>query len=103
MAPIAPVLLLGQASLAVNPSQEIACLQPVHLHATRDHLILMSQNQINLTESESSELLKTAIENEEWSKEKEEKKVKINKTAKKKVDSNKNISFDQFESEKKLY
>ena len=61
MAPIAPVLLLGQASLAVNPSQEIACLQPVHLHATRDHLILMSQNQIDLTEVESSQLLKVAL------------------------------------------
>ena len=61
LVPIAPILLLGQSSLTVNPNQEIACLQPVHLHATRDHLILMSQNQINLTESESSELLKTAL------------------------------------------
>lgn len=59
--PIAPVLLLGQSSIAVHPDQDIACLQPVHLHATRDHLILMSQNQIDLTESESSELLKTAL------------------------------------------
>jgi hypothetical protein len=59
--PIAPVLLLGQSSLAVDPNQEIACLQPVHLHATRDHLILMGQNQIDLSESESSALLKTAL------------------------------------------
>ena len=61
LAPIAPILLLGQSSLTVNPNQEIACLQPVHLHATRDHLILMSQNQIDLTAKESSELLKAAL------------------------------------------
>ena len=61
LTPIAPVLLLGQSTLQVNPSQEIVCLQPVHLHATRDHLILMGQNQIDLTEAESLELLKTAL------------------------------------------
>ena len=61
LAPIAPILLLGQSSLTVNPNQEIACLQPIHLHATRDHLILMSQNQIDLTAKESSELLITAL------------------------------------------
>ena len=61
LVPIAPVLLLGQSTLTFNASQDIACLQPVHLHATRDHLILMSQNQIDLTESESSELLKAAL------------------------------------------
>jgi hypothetical protein len=61
LAPIAPILLLGQSSLTVNPNQEIACLQPVHLHATRDHLILMSQSQIDLTAKESSELLITAL------------------------------------------
>ena len=60
-APIAPVLLLGQSTETVNPSEVIACLQPVHLHATRDHLILMGQNQINLTQSESSALLKAAL------------------------------------------
>jgi hypothetical protein len=59
--PLAPVLLLGQSSQAVNPAQMIACLQPVHLHATRDHLILMSQNQIDLTEDESSQLLKMVL------------------------------------------
>lgn len=59
--PIATVLLLGQSSVAVNPEQTIACLQPVHLHATRDHLILMNQNQIDLTESESSQFLKAAL------------------------------------------
>jgi len=59
--PLAPVLLLGQTSQAVNPSVVIACLQPVHLHATRDHLILMGQNQIDLTQTESAELLKAAL------------------------------------------
>jgi len=59
--PLAPVLLLGQTSQAVNPSEAFACLQPVHLHATRDHLILMGQNQIDLTQTESAELLKAAL------------------------------------------
>jgi len=59
--PLAPVLLLGQISQAMNSSEAIACLQPVHLHATRDHLILMGQNQIDLTQTESSELLKAAL------------------------------------------
>jgi len=61
LTPLAPVLLLGQTSQNVNPSEVIACLQPVHLHATRDHLILMGQNQIDLTRTESAELLKTAL------------------------------------------
>jgi len=60
-APIAPVLLLGQSTQTVSPSEIITCLQPVHLHATRDHLILMGQNQIDLTQSESSALLKAAL------------------------------------------
>ena len=59
--PLAPVLLLGQTSQAVNPSEAVACLQPIHLHATRDHLILMGQNQIDLTKTESAELLKAAL------------------------------------------
>jgi hypothetical protein len=59
--PLAPVLLLGQSKQAVNPSEIIACLQPVHLHATRDHLILMGQNQIDLTKNESERLLKLAL------------------------------------------
>ena len=58
--PLAPVLLLGQSDQAVDPEQNIACLQPVHLHATRDHLILMGQNQIDLTKSETDELLNAA-------------------------------------------
>ena len=61
LVPLAPVLLLGQASQVVNPSEVIACLQPVHLHASRDHLILMGQNQIDLTHTESAELLKAAL------------------------------------------
>ena len=59
--PIAPVLLLGQSDLAVNPNEAIACLQPVHLHATRDHLILMAQSQIDLTANESANLLQVAL------------------------------------------
>jgi hypothetical protein len=59
--PIAPVLLLGQSDQAMNPQEYIACLQPVHLHATRDHLVLMAQDQIDLTSEESSLLLKTAL------------------------------------------
>ena len=59
--PLAPVLLLGQTDQAVNPNEVIACLQPVHLHATRDHLILMGQNQIDLTPGESAQLLQAAL------------------------------------------
>ena len=59
--PLAPVLLLGQSQQDINPSEVIACLQPVHLHATRDHLILMGQNQIDLTTDESAQLLKAAL------------------------------------------
>ena len=59
--PIAPVLLLGQSGLPVSPDQVIACLQPVHLHATRDHLILMAQSQIDLTAEESTKLLQVAL------------------------------------------
>ena len=59
--PIAPVLLLSQSDLAVNPNETIACLQPVHFHATRDHLILMAQSQIDLTANESYKLLQTAL------------------------------------------
>jgi hypothetical protein len=61
LTPLAPVLLLGQSKQMVDPAQVIACLQPVHLHATRDHLILMGQNQIDLTAEESDQLLKAAL------------------------------------------
>ncbi|WP_243391896.1 hypothetical protein [Polynucleobacter meluiroseus] len=59
--PAAPVLLLGQTNQAFDPDQSIACLQPVHLHATRDHLILMAQSQVDLTSEESANLLKVAL------------------------------------------
>jgi hypothetical protein len=59
--PIAPVLLLSQSELAVDPHEVIACLQPVHFHATRDHLILMGQSQIDLTAKESAQLLRVAL------------------------------------------
>ena len=59
--PIAPVLLLGQSELTFSPKQIIACLQPVHLHATRDHLILLHQDQIHLSEEESAKLLQVAL------------------------------------------
>jgi len=59
--PLAPILLLSQSTISFDPNLEIACLQPVHLHATRDHLILMSQNQIDLTETESQKLLNAAL------------------------------------------
>ena len=59
--PSAPVLLLGQSGLPVNPYEVIACLQPVHFHATRDHLILMAQSQIDLTAEESTKLLQVAL------------------------------------------
>lgn len=61
LTPLAPVLLLGQSNQMVNPNEVIACLQPVHLHATRDHLILMGQNQIDLTAEESNQLLQAAL------------------------------------------
>lgn len=59
--PIAPVLLLGQSDQAFDPSLSIACLQPVHFHATRDHLVLLGQSQVNLTASESAQLLQAAL------------------------------------------
>ena len=59
--PIAPVLLLGQSDQTINPQEYIACLQPIHLHATRDHLVLMGQDQVDLTAEESKLLLKTVL------------------------------------------
>jgi len=61
LVPSAPILLLSQTNISFDPNESIACLQPVHLHATRDHLILMGQNQIDLTENESSKLLRSAL------------------------------------------
>ena len=59
--PAAPIMLLGQSSQNINADVVIACLQPVHLHATRDHLILMQQNSVQLSATESSQLLKVAL------------------------------------------
>ncbi len=61
LVPSAPILLLGQTNLTLDPNVSIACLQPVHLHATRDHLILMSQNQVDLTSDESTQLLRSVL------------------------------------------
>jgi len=59
--PAAPILLLGQTNLTVNPDEILACLQPVHLHATRDHLVLMGHNQVELSSEESGKLLEAAL------------------------------------------
>jgi len=59
--PIAPILLLGQSDLVIDPQLSIACLQPVHLHATRDHLVLLNQTQLGLTQEESNALLKPIL------------------------------------------
>ena len=59
--PIAPIVLMGQSTVAIEPQELIACLQPVHLHATRDHLILMAQSQIDLSAEESNALLQVAL------------------------------------------
>ncbi len=59
--PAAPILLLGQSNTTIDPNLMIACLQPIHLHATRDHLVLMNQNQVELSNEESAKLLKVAL------------------------------------------
>lgn len=60
--PAAPFLMLGLqgAQTRLTQTTSMACIQPVHLHATRDHLVLMHPNQIPLTLTESSALLKEA-------------------------------------------
>ena len=62
--PAAPLLLMGQNGEIIkpNPQDVIACLQPIHLHATRDHLVLLHQNLIDITPEESVNLLKAAKE-----------------------------------------
>jgi len=59
--PLAPILLLGLSNIVIDPELSIACLQPVHLHATRDHLVLLDQNQLRLTAEESAALLKPIL------------------------------------------
>lgn len=58
--PAAPFELLGLQDIAINPDTVLACLQPVHLHATRDHLVLMHPDHIPLTGAESAALLEEA-------------------------------------------
>ena len=62
--PAAPILLLGQLGETIrpDPNEVIACMQPIHLHATRDHLVLLHQNLIDITPQESASLLKAAQE-----------------------------------------
>lgn len=60
--PVAPFLLLGLqgAQSGFDQNTPLACIQPVHLHATRDHLVLMHPDQIPLSDAESSALLEEA-------------------------------------------
>ena len=62
--PAAPILLMGQDGKTIrpDPKEVIACMQPIHLHATRDHLVLLHQNLINITPQESASLLTAAQE-----------------------------------------
>ena len=58
--PTAPFELLGLQGGAIDPNTVFACIQPVHLHATRDHLVLMHPDHIPLTAAESAALLEEA-------------------------------------------
>jgi hypothetical protein len=58
--PTAPFELLGLQGGAIDPNTVFACIQPVHLHATRDHLVLMHPDHIPLTTDESAALLEEA-------------------------------------------
>ncbi len=58
--PAAPFTLLGLQGGAIDSSTVLACIQPVHLHATRDHLVLMHPDHIPLTAAESASLLEEA-------------------------------------------
>ena len=58
--PAAPFALLGLQSGAIESNAVLACIQPVHLHATRDHLVLMHPDHIPLTSAESAALLSEA-------------------------------------------
>lgn len=58
--PTAPFELLGLQGGAIDPNTVFACIQPVHLHATRDHLVLMHPDHIPLTADESAALLEEA-------------------------------------------
>jgi hypothetical protein len=58
--PAAPFTLLGLQGGAIDSSTVLACIQPIHLHATRDHLVLMHPDHIPLTAAESAALLAEA-------------------------------------------
>lgn len=58
--PAAPFELLGLQGGTIDPNSVFACIQPVHLHATRDHLVLMHPDHIPLTAAESAALLAEA-------------------------------------------
>ena len=58
--PTAPFELLGLQGGAIDPNTVFACIQPVHLHATRDHLVLMHPDHIPLSAAESAALLAEA-------------------------------------------
>jgi hypothetical protein len=58
--PAAPFSLLGLQGGAIESNAVLACIQPVHLHATRDHLVLMHPDHIPLTSAESATLLAEA-------------------------------------------
>jgi hypothetical protein len=58
--PAAPFELLGLQGVTIDPNTVFACIQPVHLHATRDHLVLMHPDHIPLSTAESVALLEEA-------------------------------------------
>jgi hypothetical protein len=58
--PSAPFELLGLHGDTIDPDTVFACIQPVHLHATRDHLVLMHPDHIPLSAAESAALLEEA-------------------------------------------
>ena len=58
--PAAPFALLGLQGGAIDSDTVLACIQPIHLHATRDHLVLMHPDHIPLTATESTALLAEA-------------------------------------------
>jgi hypothetical protein len=58
--PAAPFELLGLQGGPIDPNNVLACIQPVHLHATRDHLVLMHPDHIPLSPAESAALLAEA-------------------------------------------
>jgi len=59
--PAAPFELLGLQGRPIDPNTVLACIQPIHLHATRDHLVLMHPDHIPLSAAESAALLAEAI------------------------------------------